>query len=669
MILNRPPPNGAGSDVLNAFESSPGANLIISRLLSTGFPIIDVLIAIMLPFVLRAIFSVSYSLSMKLYKYLFSSQPEGVERIIDYENTLSIYGYSMNEGDYTSNGRNEILQKAISMFIGMRRREEVTKFQKARVNLLAVKEDADFDYDSRTHNYGSTSEQLQAYKLASVPIWDEWMEIEPGLLFFQTKKGSSGENNPIPQSNDSSSNSTKQFQTTRIQYKLKSTNKNYEKGEKQISRFLQEAYDWYILQMKATEIGARYFYTPILDEPAPDSSANRSGNQNKKKKKYQRYKLSEEKTFQSLFFPGKDKLLSILDTFAAKQGKYQISGFPHKLGLMLYGPPGTGKTSTIKAIANRLNRSIVNIPLARIKTNQQLMDLIYDGIYEVGEDVPVKLGLQDVVYVIEDIDCTSRVVHSRKKKKAAKAAAIASQIPPSSALTRSISAQTNDGVAETDDDFLENATPDDLKKAIASLLDQQKKGPQNDPNPIEASKNDSSSLGFRLRKFYEEPDALNLSGILNAIDGVVDSPGRVIIITTNHPEKLDEALIRPGRIDQVVHLGYIKYEQIVQMLTHYYIEKPSCNPLPKPKDDTDSVSTIDSTFKKEIGLSRSIPIDLLNRIRACFPSDQTPNTTQYINRTPAEIECKCAECDTIEEFVDSLEKDNGTSRSNFDLWE
>ena len=39
-------------------------------------------------------------------------------------------------------------------------------------------------------------------------------------------------------------------------------------------------------------------------------------------------------------------------------------------------------------------------------------------------------------------------------------------------------------------------------------------------------------------------DALNLAGILNTLDGVVDTPGRLLVMTSNHPEKLDPALIR-----------------------------------------------------------------------------------------------------------------------------
>ncbi|EGS19883.1 uncharacterized protein CTHT_0043750 [Thermochaetoides thermophila DSM 1495] len=48
---------------------------------------------------------------------------------------------------------------------------------------------------------------------------------------------------------------------------------------------------------------------------------------------------------------------------------------------------------------------------------------------------------------------------------------------------------------------------------------------------------------------------LSLSGLLNIIDGVASQEGRILIMTTNHLEKLDKALIRPGRIDMIVKFG------------------------------------------------------------------------------------------------------------------
>jgi chaperone BCS1 len=44
-------------------------------------------------------------------------------------------------------------------------------------------------------------------------------------------------------------------------------------------------------------------------------------------------------------------------------------------------------------------------------------------------------------------------------------------------------------------------------------------------------------------------DALNLSCFLNILDGIIELYGIMIIMTTNYPERIDEALIRPGRFD------------------------------------------------------------------------------------------------------------------------
>jgi len=65
-------------------------------------------------------------------------------------------------------------------------------------------------------------------------------------------------------------------------------------------------------------------------------------------------------------------------------------------------------------------------------------------------------------------------------------------------------------------------------------------------------------------------DELNLSGLLNVLDGVVDTPGRMLVMTSNHPEMLDPALIRPGRIDKKLYLGHLRYQDLVSMIEHYF---------------------------------------------------------------------------------------------------
>ncbi|XVF43750.1 hypothetical protein PTKIN_Ptkin02bG0065600 [Pterospermum kingtungense] len=51
---------------------------------------------------------------------------------------------------------------------------------------------------------------------------------------------------------------------------------------------------------------------------------------------------------------------------------------------------------------------------------------------------------------------------------------------------------------------------------------------------------------------------ITLSGLLNFIDGLWSSCGdeRIIVFTTNHKDKLDPALLRPGRMDMHIHMSY-----------------------------------------------------------------------------------------------------------------
>jgi chaperone BCS1 len=62
---------------------------------------------------------------------------------------------------------------------------------------------------------------------------------------------------------------------------------------------------------------------------------------------------------------------------------------------------------------------------------------------------------------------------------------------------------------------------------------------------------------FRQREAEAKTAGISFSGLLNAIDGVGAQEGRALIMTTNHIERLDPALIRPGRADLHVELGRV----------------------------------------------------------------------------------------------------------------
>ncbi|KAI0551292.1 P-loop containing nucleoside triphosphate hydrolase protein [Xylaria curta] len=84
---------------------------------------------------------------------------------------------------------------------------------------------------------------------------------------------------------------------------------------------------------------------------------------------------------------------------------------------------------------------------------------------------------------------------------------------------------------------------------------------------------DIDAVGFRRKDEEEEDEDENensrrrfpgrsrqkcsFSGLLNVLDGIASQEGRVVIMTSNFPDKLDEALVRPGRIDVKVYMGYM----------------------------------------------------------------------------------------------------------------
>lgn len=63
---------------------------------------------------------------------------------------------------------------------------------------------------------------------------------------------------------------------------------------------------------------------------------------------------------------------------------------------------------------------------------------------------------------------------------------------------------------------------------------------------------------------------ITLSGLLNAVDGIGARDGRLLFITTNHPENLDAALIRPGRIDRRIHLDHAGVNEASAMFQRFF---------------------------------------------------------------------------------------------------
>jgi chaperone BCS1 len=63
---------------------------------------------------------------------------------------------------------------------------------------------------------------------------------------------------------------------------------------------------------------------------------------------------------------------------------------------------------------------------------------------------------------------------------------------------------------------------------------------------------------------------VTFSGLLNALDGVAAGEERIAFLTTNHIDRLDEALIRPGRVDMTVRIGEATRHQAAEMWDRFY---------------------------------------------------------------------------------------------------
>ncbi|KAK1989996.1 hypothetical protein LX36DRAFT_741273 [Colletotrichum falcatum] len=68
----------------------------------------------------------------------------------------------------------------------------------------------------------------------------------------------------------------------------------------------------------------------------------------------------------------------------------------------------------------------------------------------------------------------------------------------------------------------------------------------------EADANKSNLRSETSRGSSKTPRTLSLSRLLNVLDGVASQEGRVLIITTNHIEHLDNALIQPSRVNKKI---------------------------------------------------------------------------------------------------------------------
>jgi hypothetical protein len=245
-------------------------------------------------------------------------------------------------------------------------------------------------------------------------------------------------------------------------------------------------------------------------------------------------KFYTNRKFNNLFGPEIESIAKRVRFFINNKEWYDNKGIPYTLGLLLSGQAGAGKTSTIKCLANETNRHIININLNNNLSKTQLDNLFFDENIVVtnqnGTAEILTIPVNNRIYVLEDVDCQSDILNERKIKNDKKQTQIPDQTLPQ----------------------MPYQTPRQLQQQIPHQT------PPKNIDPFKQNQNQNHS------------DKIDLSFLLNLFDGILETPGRIVIMTSNHPKMLDHALIRPGRIDVIADFKKCNHTTIIEMINFFY---------------------------------------------------------------------------------------------------
>lgn len=234
-----------------------------------------------------------------------------------------------------------------------------------------------------------------------------------------------------------------------------------------------------------------------------------------------------------------EEIMGIIKEFEESEEWYKEHGLPYKLVVLLYGPPGTGKTATINAVCHELKRHKHLLSLSDVHSDSEMFSL-FQGV-----------KMSETVVVIEDIDANLDVVLDRAQRAHEGAEDVADDDGEGDAAAataaRKSKGKSKDKTRDVDVG-LGLPSKDALRMKIAG---------ENRTEEDDGKHSGASTTSF------------SLAGLLAFLDGE-DAHGKIVFLTTNHPELLDHALLRAGRINHTFLLGHCDAYQIVNLAESHF---------------------------------------------------------------------------------------------------
>jgi chaperone BCS1 len=132
--------------------------------------------------------------------------------------------------------------------------------------------------------------------------------------------------------------------------------------------------------------------------------------------------------------------------------------------------------------------------------------------------------------------------------------------------------------------------------------------------------------------------SVTFSGLLNALDGVAASTSqRILFMTTNHVERLDPALIRPGRVDIKELIGDTTPFQAAELFHRFYAGSSDSSVLERMKAEVAALIESEAAAGRSVSMAalqglfiQCTPDEALSKIGELIRQEQTRMQTRVI---------------------------------------